>query len=225
MKLLLTSLLLALFAGIPSTRATVILGSHDWNSGSEGWTAENDWVDLTRPADGGVDNTGYLRLSFQATGTTPPNEWYDIVRVNAKTLFAGSWDERMWVEFSFFSEDVTPNALRVVFEGAREDLWSFSGLTPLGTGTWNRYATPFSYESGWSSPGQNEADFLDALQSIEWIGVYVQRTGEGAQNYGLDDFNLMIPEPEEYAMAAGGLLICLLALRNRGKKGLILRAG
>jgi hypothetical protein len=57
--------------------------------------------------------------------------------------------------------------------------------------------------------------FLSDLSSIEWIGIYIERTGAGAQDYGLDNFNLMVPEPSEYAMLAAALMGAWIFLRRR----------
>jgi hypothetical protein len=63
----------------------------------------------------------------------------------------------------------------------------------------------------------SEGEYLDDLSTIDWLGVYIDRTGAGAQDYGLDDVTLSIPEPPEVIMLGSALLLSLSSLRRRRK--------
>ena len=50
------------------------------------------------------------------------------------------------------------------------------------------------------------------------IGIYVYRDGYSAETYGLNDFNLMVPEPAEWAFLGVAVIVAAAALRRRASK-------
>ena len=48
--------------------AEIVLGIHDWDVADtlEGWSEDEDFVSLSNPNSGGVDDSGYLRIRFGA---------------------------------------------------------------------------------------------------------------------------------------------------------------
>lgn len=83
------------------------------------------------------------------------------------------------------------------------------------TQTWSSVTASLADWQDWVlGPGASEDMFLSDLSSINWIGIYVERNGAGAQGYGIDNFSLMVPEPSEYAMLAVALMGVLIFLRR-----------
>ena len=66
--------------------------------------------------------------------------------------------------------------------------------------------------------GGSEATFLSDLANIDWIGIYIFDDDTDANNYGLDNFQLMVPEPAEYALAFSALAVTWLSIRRKRKK-------
>lgn len=198
---------------VASARADVILGQHDWDSGPEtGWASTPSITTLD-----GDGNPTWLKITFPAVDPESDQDlWHDVVNVQAENLFAGTWTSDMSVGFNFFAEDVMPNALQVVLKSTDSaTIWGVS-LTPTGsTGVWTHYEVKLNNPEFWTLG--SEGEYLDDLSTIDWLGVYIDRTGAGAQDYGLDDVTLSIPEPPEVIMLGSAILLSLSSLRRRRK--------
>jgi len=214
-------LALCLLAG--AAAAGTIVGEFDWDdagAGADGWTADESWVDLSRAGAGGVGDSGYLRIEFADTSELPPTEWFAMPQVDASSLFAGNWESDMWVEFDFFAEDIEPQYVQVRWAATNDRVWRAtvfdSGAQSMMTNTWTRLSSArFESYEDWDYGGGTQEDFVMDLASIDWIGVYVFRNTSAAQDYGIDNFRLMIPEPSQVVMLLGSALSAVLTLRRR----------
>ena len=214
---------LAVVSAVPSVHARVV-ASNTWNDGAadlEDWTEDEAYVDLTDPSAGGVDNTGYLQINYD--GSRSGGEAETVVYTQASDLFAGDWTDEMWVEFDFFAEDTEPDFMEFRFQSSDvgSQMWRFS-LDPTGTtGGWSDFTASLAYSDAlWyygEFGGGSEEIFLADLSTIDWVGIYLFDGGTADNSYGLDNFQLMIPEPAEYALALSALAVTCLSLRRRKK--------
>lgn len=194
--------------------AEIILGHFDWSTGLQGWASLKGWSQLTAPG----SPQAWLNITFPETKEPEggQDEWYDVAYVQATNLFAGTWSPAMSVRFDFMAEDVVPKAIQVQWKSStNSSIWGSVLTPPATTNTWTRYGAGFGDWNDWKFAGASQDKYLSDLSSIEWIGVYVFRTGGGPQNYALDDFNLMIPEPPEIVMFASAVIASVAALRRR----------
>lgn len=212
-------LTLAAIMGPSSAEAYVIVAQHNWNSGGlDGWTNVETWVHLSNPGSGGIRDSGYLRFRFDATSPEPSEEWMSLVYVKADALFAGNWTTRHWVEFDFWAEDVVPGAVQLRWGAAtNENYWSYS-LAVTATQTWTHLKATFDDWEAWMYPGATEDQFLADLASIDWIGVWVFRNTALEQSYGIDDFTLAVPEPNQWWLLGAALVSSGLSFIPRRKR-------
>jgi len=199
-----------------------ILGEHNWNVADslENWTEGEAWVSLSNPNEGGLDDTGYLRITFDEAGAGKEET---VPHTPATALFAGAWKPEMWIEFNFWAEDVSPSDIEVRWQSStNSDIWTYE-LTPPATQTWTRFETALSYSgSAWDIVdlgGGTEDKYLADLSSIDWIGVYIRHEGGAGSFYGLDDFRLTIPEPPEFVMLLAALVTSAMSLRKKRSAG------
>lgn len=206
--------------GLSRARAASIVGSFDWDTADDrqGWTSDEDWVTLSNPGTGGVDG-GYLNIHLHDAAGLPP-DWFALAKVDASRLFAGTWQSSMWVEFDFWANDVQPGAVQVRWAGESGKEWSNtvfdSGTSAMRTQTWSRLTSArFESYEDWGYGSGLQEQFASDLASIDWIGVYIWRNSSEAQDYGLDNFNLMVPEPAEWVLILAAVAATALAVRNR----------
>lgn len=204
-------------ACVSPAQADVVLGQHDWDTGGEGWESLYGWTSLVDPQSPGGNPGGYLEVNFGATAAPEilQDEWYDIVKVDAGALFAGDWDNHRWIQFDFWAENVAAGALQVQWQSETNSaIWAYS-LTPSVAGAWTTYRAPLDDWSDWLYPGASEEQFLSDLASIDWVGLYIYRNTGADQNYGLDNFSLMVPEPGEIVMLAIALMTSAWSVRKK----------
>lgn len=186
-----------------------IIGSFDWNDpGVDGWTSDESWVTLSNPESGGVDG-GYLNIDLlDAIGFLPPERWFALATAPASSLFAGYWSSDMWIQFDFWADDFEPEYVQVRFAGEDATEWRNtvfdSDSSTMQTQTWTQLTSArFESYTDWDYGGGSQEDFVNDLAAIDWIGVYIWRNTSVAQDYGIDNFRLMVPEPGGIRDAAG----------------------
>jgi hypothetical protein len=188
------------------------------------WTDNQTWASLANPGSGGVDDTGYLRITLDQTDTEegePGAQWGVLVSVPVSSFFAGNWGPGMNVAFDFWAEDIEPDYMQVRWRSAtNSSVWRAtvfdSDSSSMPTGTWTSLSAPsFRSYLDWDFGGGNQEQFVNDLATIDWIGVFIWRNTADAQHYGIDNFRLMIPEPGQCVMFAAALLSSALSLRKR----------
>jgi hypothetical protein len=206
---------------LATARADIILGSNTWNAADdlEGWTADDqDWVTLGNPNSGGPDNSGYLSIGMDETTPFQFEEWEALAQAPATNLFVGTWTTNMWVTFDFFAEDIAPNYIQIWWGSDSDNVWTYTVASNenMTTQLWNTLSAPlFDYDNWSDAFSPPESEFLDDLAAIDWIGVYIFRDEEIAQDYGLDDFELHVPEPAEMMLLAAAVLTSAMSMRRK----------
>jgi hypothetical protein len=201
--------------------AEVILAEHDWDpTPADGvWTALGGAAGVSLSVTNtAAPHNNWLRVEFPDNDNQEPGEhWYETVKVDVADFFVGTWSTQMWVSFDFWAETAVPEELEVRWHStASNNLWSYP-LTGAQAGQWTTFSAPLANWEDWTeSFVVGIDDYLADLESIDWIGVYIFRDGTtDPEIYGLDDFKLTVPEPEEYAMLLAGLVTALLVYRTR----------
>ena len=194
-----------------SSSAGVILGEMDWDSDAEGWSSSYTTLDDAASQD-------WLAITFPTT-TEPESgqvEWSDVIYVQAEDLFAGTWSTENFIEFDFWAEDETPGALQVQWSSeTNSEVWAMVVNPPSSTQEWTTYEVSLSDWEDWMYPGSTEDQYLSDLSTVDWIGIYISRSGPDEQTYGLDNFKLTVPEPAEMIMLASAFIASAMSMRKK----------
>ncbi len=210
----------SLLLAVSSVHANSMLGLHDCDvtpdEGVGNWAAQGSGATVGENTE---EANHWLEITFAAGDPGPGGSWYETISTPATDLFSGTWETGHWIEFDFWSETVEPNTLQVQWHGtANDEIWAFT-LEPSGIGGWDHLSAPLRDWEDWATnPYVDENDYLADLNSIDWIGVYIFRDGTDEEVYGLDDFSLHVPEPEEYLMLVAALATAFFALRRRRRE-------
>jgi len=211
------------FLFVQSACAVIVPRSNtqDWDthpaSGVGNWSVLGSAASITENTSGGDH---WLQIDFPSIGGgAPGSAWYETISVPAEDLFAGSWDTTMFLQYDFFAQNTPPAGMQVRFAGTNGNTWGYAIDTGgMATGDWHTYQASLSNWEDWRiNPFLTEADYLADLESMDWIGLYLYRDGLGAETYGLDDFNLMVPEPAEIAFLGSALAAVVASIRRRKK--------
>lgn len=201
----------------PLVCANSIVGAPvDWDTPAT--TPTVPWTALDGDATVGevVGANDYLEISFASTAIPLGDSWGETAVGSASDLFAGTWITDNWIEFDFWSETTVPTTLQIRWgvDGGRT--WA-NTVTPSGVGGWDTLHTDsFSNFANWNlGPFVTEQNFVDDLVDIDWIGVYIYRPDSDPQIYRVDNFRLMVPEPEAYLMLAMALVTAFLVMRRK----------
>ncbi|MDP6490650.1 MAG: hypothetical protein QGG69_02625 [Kiritimatiellia bacterium] len=215
--------LLLMCSVMPVVHANVILGEEHWDSGlgSPEWTENESYVSLVD------DSSGYLEINY--TGSRGPGQAETTVYMeDPEVFFTGNWGDtaennHTWIEFDFWADDNAPLDFELRFEGTSGDVWRYDLSTAsLGSGFVN-FSAALTYSDWYYGEfgGSDVETFLSDLNAIDWIGIYIFDDDTAANEYRLDDFQLMVPEPAEYALAFSALAVTLLSVRRKRKKGAV----
>jgi hypothetical protein len=199
-----------------------IVGEFNWDDGTlQNWTEDEAWVSLSNPGLGGIGNSGFLQVDL--TADEAGND-YALVKVDADRLFAGTWQPRMHVEFDFLARDVQPRYVEVRWgSSTNENVWQArvfdAQKSSMPTQTWTHLGAPrFERFEDWDFGGGNQEQFVSDLATVDWIGVYIAGVPGQAQDYGIDDFRLMTPEPAQALFVALGAAVSVLSARRRRRR-------
>jgi len=170
--------MLPVCVGVVCNAADPIYNLENWSgAGTADWTNEaTSDVLLSNPG-------GHLNAAYQPQSA--PKYVEDAVRV---PIASGSYITN--VSFKLSALDYKPSKLRVQFHSSESDnTWSLT-LTPPEPGNQIVVDKPLAFSAGWSIGANSpEAQFLNDLWSVDWVGVYIRRNADiEAQNYSLDDF-------------------------------------
>jgi len=124
----------------------------------------------------------------------------------------------MWVQTDFWSTNDLSPTVQVRWQSSKSSyVWAYEVSSGVGNG-WRTLTAPLTRWSDWDildPGGASEEAYLDDLANIDWIGVFIGRSGNEEQTYGLDDFSLMVPEPSQFLMLGAALAASGLSLRRR----------
>lgn len=206
---------------VPCCVGGLIMGEHDFEIGTHGWDSDSGFANVQQKSPGGSPG-GWLEIELPATSQGPGgSEWYDVIQTDADNLFAGGWDTDQWVEFDFWHDEGVIPALQVRWQSASNDyVWAYE-VVPEEEAGWNNYGANFADWTQWDTLtpfGASEEQYLADLSTIDWIGIYIRRDGAAQQVYGMDDFQLMVPEPAEIIMLAAALTTSGMTLRRSKRK-------
>jgi len=222
-KYLLMALLPAAILLAPAGRADPVTEVYEtWTNGLSGWTNSGTAVTLSNPG-----GTNRLEALFSAIGSPDPAYAADLIRTYsspATNWFTGDFSTSgvpsgvRGVEFSFYASNVAPANLEFKFAGTSGNEWYYTLDTPT-VGQWESYDVYFDYWRGWvGGPGADENQFLADLQSVDWVGVYIERSGLGEQIFLIDDMKLTVPEPGQICLLLCALVSMIYIARKSAPK-------
>ena len=214
----LLSIVFILLFSVSLARADVMLGEDNFNSHPTDWTKEYSWSSISDPVTGGVGDSGWLRVTFPATANPEAagDDWYNIVHMPAQNLFAGAWTNASWVEFDFWASNYSPTRLQVQWKATTNaNIWGYVLNPTSNTNQWDHYTAPLNNVDDWHYTGGTLDQYLSDLNSIEWIGVYIWRNTGDEQIYGIDNYQLWIPEPAELSLLAAAIITTISTIRRR----------
>lgn len=179
MKAIITYIsILLISVGIVCQAADPIYNLDTWSDvGVSGWTNEaTSDVLLSNPG-------GSLNASHQPQ--TAPKYVEDTVKI---PVASGSYITN--ISFALSALEYKPSKLRVQFHSTEsDDVWSLD-LTAPEPGNQIVVNEPLTFSAGWSIGADSpEAQFLNDLWSIDWVGIEIRRNADiETQNYSIDDF-------------------------------------
>ena len=216
-------LLLALV--MPVQAVPVLDAPEQWvnDANVEGWVKQNNVganVDVTHN-DGG----DYLNVNFNAQGSANPGSVDVVAGAGASSgNFVGNYTPVEVVNLRFYAEDTLPSSISLYFYNVTSGrTWQYDLSNPLSIGQWTSYSVPFGSTfvaegTGWhgATPGYTSADFLADMVAVDWIGLHIDRFGTtSAEDYGLDDFELSIPEPGTFLVLLAALVPMAVTFRGQ----------
>jgi hypothetical protein len=206
-----------LVAGITSVHASPSIGlTEDFSGVGDvgGFTSQDAVTTLSNPNSGGNPG-GYLRIEFPSQGVPTPQE--DTI-INIGLEYTGDYSlPDLRLEFDFLAEDYLPTDTALYFHSTVDnDIWALS-FTQATLG-WRHHSIAFQYTAGWTrlgTPG-NSTDFLNALASVDWVGINIVDTDSDTnpEHYGLDNWSYAIPGPGDFAIALAVLIPLLFRYRT-----------
>lgn len=205
--------------------ATVAIGRNDFDSSLHGWYADDNWATVANPASGGNPD-GWMSTTW--TNLLDPDEgaewWYNVFKTDATNLFTGTWTTNNWLEMDFWASNNAPEAVQVQWGTTGSRIWKytvFDDVTDdMDLQTWTGLkSVRFNDYNEWRSPPleYNEANFLNDLANIDWVGIKIWRGDMEADTYGIDNFSLMIPEPAEVILLLFAGMSSWMSLRKKRK--------
>lgn len=204
------TVLAALMMGAAVSFASTTVGIIDWdaNPPNAPWVGTNSNVGVAVIV---TNSDHWLEIAF--TNAVSPDM---LVYGSATNLFAGTWSSEFWIEFDFWAATTLPDLLQVRWGSSTNDnVWGQTVTPSGGEGGWQTLRTTSLGDTGnWDISLGNVNEYLGDLSSIDWIGVFIDRSGAGEEIYGIDDFSLMVPEPAEILMLAAAFGVGLLVFRR-----------
>jgi hypothetical protein len=176
----------------------------DWNDGDDGgWLPATTRTAIEVTADGGVDDTGFLR-SWEIDGG------FDIVgAVQLSEPYVGDYGARGYryvsVALKFISDNITVVRFRVRYLDGSHNGWYVSLTDDFTPGVWQICGVEFdplwsdaeAIAAGWVQE-VNSASFQETMANVYSAGVRAFGAGElelGIDNFSLDDTVSDVPQP------------------------------
>jgi hypothetical protein len=129
-------------------------------------------------------------------------------------LLEGLRDTAGWVERDFWAEPAPPGTVEPLWRGANTNRWGNTLTRPVQASPLHQEEPGGSANTDAQAERVDDSDFLKELGSVDWIGVssYANVTNENL--YGLEDVNLMVPEPGQILLLAAALAVAVLSIRR-----------
>lgn len=209
---------LSLGAGLVAN-ATSIIMSEGWASDEAGW-ASSDQI-LGAPSGIPTLNWNAGHVEFVLDVGTPAG--FIRTSTGASSAFTGNlttYTDQLSVSFDLLTSGATPSALALYFFSDNGNhWWSYSlahTAAPL-SGTYT-YSVPVGiYSAGWIGfNGGTAGTYLSDLAQVNWIGVYIAKSGgDPTATFGVDNFTYSVPEPETVWMILA--VVMSMAITFRGQ--------
>lgn len=200
------------------------------NAGNEeGWVEETvDGIGSSISQTSGFNSEDALVVTFAAQGFPGAESSRIAAGAGASSgVFVGDYSDMSVdtsIRFQLYAEDAQPSDLAVYFESdqsgsVRRWMLSFSSSLPA-VGVWTTFAALLQHSAGWDAPGSpGSAAFTADLADVDEMGIYIARGGSTAQqDFGLDDFELIIPEPHTWALLGVALVSVAHTFRRTRKE-------
>jgi len=208
---------------ISSSAAPVVGLEETWGSaGTAGWQVDN--MDSVSPAPTVQNGGGFLQLTVPLPTDTSYLPVRSIIYAGAGAPnYIGNYAEAgndLSLSFRFNAQDAQPNTLALYFQSSSGNEWIYELNSPLPSDGWVNYRVPVNgvlwgilYQPNTSS------SFYSDFSTVTRFGLYVitDPSFGGTQNFGLDNFQLVVPEPETVWLMIAAMLS--MGVTFRGKLG------
>ena len=146
--------------------------------GLAGWTYEGKGVSVANAG-------GYLNVTFRRQSSPSVASCIAHGTVPAGTLVTN-------ISFRFLATEIAPSGLRVVLHASGSGNTWARNLSAPPVGEWAVVDLPVSDAAPLSiGPSGTAVQFFNDMLDIDWVGVYLRRSGRlNAQAFGLDDFSI-----------------------------------
>jgi hypothetical protein len=195
--------------GAPGLGGGTELWQHDANGSASyiGWAGS--YLRITLPEDDPPVGVVTYANSGSSGGNFAGNANYAI-------------DYGLTLNFKVMAEDYAPSSMAIYFgndDSGRVWGHSFASMPTAGAG-FVGYSLLMNNFSDWalqSGVGNTGTDFLLDLSSVDWIGLRLVRSGLSTdqQDFGIDDFVLVVPEPETVALLLAVALSMVVTFRGK----------
>jgi hypothetical protein len=189
-----------------------------------GWSDRDPGEMLVSHTSGFGNPAGSMRGAFDPQSLPLPE--VDAFRITQSEFMGNYWltvpGFTAWA-FDFYADDVLPSDLTIRFSNGINTFFRSATAQVTATGVWAPVSIPLTY-AGWV--GGSATAFSNALSNVVWIDIQISRSGIGAQEYYVDNFQLLgsgdsvIPEP-----GTAALMLCAFGLiaMIRKKRGILTR--
>jgi len=213
-------------AGLAALAGPVLDTPEEWTAGDQGWDVQSIVGANVSVANSGTADP-YLRITFDAQGEGNPGsaEIFADSGASSGNFVGGYYGDVLAARFRFYADETLPSSaagsLALYFYNATSGrTWQYNLSNPAAVQTWTWYEVSFSSvgASAWhtAAPGYTEAEFISDLGAVNWIGLYISRFGTtAAEHYGLDDFELTIPEPGTIWVLLAAMVPMAVTFRGR----------
>jgi hypothetical protein len=217
---------MVLFSVVLTSHSKNSVASHTFDSTLQGWYSSNNWATVAHQTTPAGNPGGWMETTWTNLASYSPfDPWAsDLFVTDATNLFTGTWDTNMWFELDFWAATNTPAGVQLEWGSTNSSrIWKSSmyddGTDSMDAATWTTLSSASLLDASDWHPFWTQSQFLDDLASIDWVGVSITRPGSDGEIYGIDNFNLMVPEPAEMLLLLCAGICSWMTLRR--KKGAV----
>ena len=206
---------MALLLLLAASARSAVVYTENFTAGANGWgDRDSGEMTVSHQASVGSPASAAMRGSFGASFL--PQD--DAFRIASGGNFIGDYssygDGLTRIGFDLFANNVVPSDVFVRLLSDTYGTFEYQlNLAALGTGAWTTFNVYLDWTYGWQ--GSNQADFNNALTSVNALEIQLTRNGNSAQQYYLDNITTYdtplsaasaVPEPGSGLLFAGALL-------------------